>query len=85
MGVWFDNPNIEIGDIFWYNILAQEMSSMRSTNNRRFISIDQEYNTKSCYVELHRNGELKSSQLRRSYYGPSTSGTSGSNVQIDID
>ena len=59
MGVWFDDPEIEIGDIFWYNILAQEISSMRHTNNRGLISIDQEYKTKSCYVELHRIGGLK--------------------------
>ena len=56
MGVWFDDPDIEMDDINWYNILANEMDySLRKS--KEFVSIDKEYNTKSCYVELHRKGE----------------------------
>ena len=41
----------------FYNILASEMENS-FIDNEGLISFDQEYNTKSCYVELHRNGEL---------------------------
>ena len=59
MGVWFDDPDIEMEDIYWYNILAMEIKeSLRK--NERLISVDREYKTESCYVELHRNGELNS-------------------------
>ena len=59
MGVWFDDPDIEMNDIRWYNILAEKMEeSLRK--NEGLISIDHECNTKSCYVELHRNDELNS-------------------------
>ena len=59
MGVWFDDPDIEMEDIYWYNLLAKEINkSLRK--NEGLISVDREYKTKSCYVELHRNGELNS-------------------------
>ena len=59
MGVWFDAPDIEIEDIYWYNLLAKQIKkSLRK--NEGFISVDREYKTKSCYVELHRNGDLNS-------------------------
>ena len=55
LGVWFDDPDIEFDDIWWYNILAKEMEdSLRK--NEGLISTDKTLNTKSCYVELHRNG-----------------------------
>ena len=57
MGVWFDDPDIEMDDIYWYDILAREIESSL-LKNEGLISIDQDYNTKSCYVELHRNSEL---------------------------
>ena len=59
MGVWFDDPDIEMDDIYWYNTLAMVIrDSLRQ--NQGLISIDREYNTKSCYVELHRIGKLNS-------------------------
>ena len=58
MGVWFDDPDVEMDDIYWYSILANEIR-ISWIKNEGLISIDQEYNTKSCYVELHSNGELK--------------------------
>ena len=59
MGVWFNDPDIEMDDIYWYNVLALEIrESLRL--NEGLISIDREYNTKSCYVELHRIGKLNS-------------------------
>ena len=57
MGVWFDDPDVEMNDIYWYNTLALQIRKSW-IKNEGLISIDQEYNTKSCYVELHSNGEL---------------------------
>ena len=57
MGVWFDDPDIELEDIFWYNLLGMEIE-LAWGRNQELVSIDEEYNTKSCYVELHRNGDL---------------------------
>ena len=57
MGVWFDDPDIEMEDIFWYNLLAKQID-VSLLKDEGLVSIDQEYNTKSCYVELHRNNEL---------------------------
>ena len=59
MGVWFDDPDIELEDIYWYNILTMEIKKS-FMKNEGLISVDREYKTKSCYVELHRNGELNS-------------------------
>ena len=59
MGVWFDDPDIEMEDIYWYNILAIEIKES-FMKNEGLISVDREYKTKSCYVELHRNGQLNS-------------------------
>ena len=39
-------------------VLFQNQESLRK--NEGLISIDHECNTKSCYVELHRNDELNS-------------------------
>ena len=59
MGVWFDDPDIEIDDIYWYHFLALEIeNSLRK--NEGLVSVDREYNTKSCYVELHRKSGLSS-------------------------
>ena len=57
MGVWFNDPDIEMDEIFWYNILAQYIYN--STNDRKgLVSVDPDFGTQSCYVELHRNGLL---------------------------
>ena len=53
MGVWFNDPDMELYDIFWLNIIAREMkNSIERKEN--LIYKDQELNTLSCYVELHR-------------------------------
>ena len=55
MGVIFNDPDIELYDIYWYIVLAELME--RSLNrNEGLITVDRKLNTKSCYVELHRNG-----------------------------
>ena len=59
MGVWFDDPDIEMEDIYWYNTLADQIKKSLY-KNEGLISVDREYKTKSCYVELHGDGELNS-------------------------
>ena len=55
MGVRFNDPDVEMDDIFWYNILAEEMC-VSFLNKEGLISVDPDLGTKSCYVELHRIG-----------------------------
>ena len=60
LGVFFNDPEIEMGDIHWYNILAKEMNNSLALKEG-LVSIDRKLNemnelTLSCYVELHRNG-----------------------------
>ena len=58
MGAWFNDPDIEMEDICWYNYLAEEIEkSLDKTEG--FISVDKKHNTRSCYVELHRHGDFK--------------------------
>ena len=56
MGVLFNDPDLELSDIYWYLVLA-EMMQVSLQNNEGLITVDQKRNTKSCYAELHRNGE----------------------------
>ena len=62
MGVWFNDPDIELDDIFWYNILAAQIE-MSLKDGNGLISIDEELNTRSCYVELLRKGDLESTRF----------------------
>ena len=55
MGVFFNDPDVELDDIFWYNTLAGAISDSLE-QNEGLISVDEELNTRSCYVELHRKG-----------------------------
>ena len=57
MGVWFDDPDIELDDIFWYNHLAREIeySLLRGEG---LVTVDKKTKTRSCYVELHRKGDF---------------------------
>ena len=56
MGVCFNDPDIKMYDIYWFNNLAWQMT-LQDTNEG-LISIDEELQTRSVYVELHRNGNL---------------------------
>ena len=56
MGAIFNDPDIELSDIYWYIALA-EMMETSLAKNEGLITVDQKLNTKSCYVELHRNDE----------------------------
>ena len=55
MGVIFNDPDLELYDIYWFIGLAR-MMEISLKNKERLISVDPKLNTKSCYVELHRNG-----------------------------
>ena len=52
MGVWFNDPDVEMDEIIWYNILAIHMLS--KTADKDLISTNEEFGTASCYAELHR-------------------------------
>ena len=55
MGVNFNDPDIDLDEICWYNALAITIwESLR--RNEGLISVDEKLDTQSCYVELHRNG-----------------------------
>ena len=53
MGVWFSDPDLEMNDIFWYNTLAMEIYNC-AIDGEELISMDSNFGTQSCYVELHR-------------------------------
>ena len=55
MGVIFNDPDLELSDVYWYMNLAQ-MIETSLAKNEGLITIDRKLNTTSCYVELHRNG-----------------------------
>ena len=57
MGILFDDPDVKLDDIFWYNELAKDINSSLE-KNEGLISVDEELKTHSCYVELHRKGSL---------------------------
>ena len=63
MGVLFNDPDVEMEDIYWFNALALAIAESLS-KNEGLITIEsikqldstEELKTYSCYVELHRNG-----------------------------
>ena len=56
MGVFFNDPDVGFDDEVWYNELAMEIHE--SLDNEELISVDEELNIRSCYVELHRKGKI---------------------------
>ena len=74
MGVLFNDPDVEMEDIYWFNALAEAMvkSFVKHEGLISFESIKQldsteELETFSCYVELHRNGLIQLS-IRCRYF-----------------
>ena len=61
MGIFFNDSDVDLDEIFWYNTLAGAMFDSLE-KNEGLISINEELNTRSCYVELHRKGK---NELRR--------------------
>ena len=62
MGAYFNDPDFELYDIYWYVVLAEQMQTYlrsESKGNKKLLTANQELKTTSCYVELHRNGESK--------------------------
>ena len=63
MGVFFNDPDIGLKDIYFYNTLAKEMKNSL-VKNEGLISIDDKLNEMneeklSCYVELQRKGTFE--------------------------
>ena len=57
MGVFFNDPDVDLDEISWYNRLAEAIL-LSLARDEGLIYIDEKLNTRSCYVELHRKGEL---------------------------
>ena len=57
MGVWFNDPDVEMDDIFWYHVLAKAMHNSLAMKEG-LVSADDELGTMSCYVVLHRDGKI---------------------------
>ena len=53
MGVWYDDLVRDVYDVAWFCTLSLEMEIASKTEG--LISIDKEFKTKSCFVELQRN------------------------------
>ena len=53
LGVWFNDPDVEMNDIIWYNILATDIFTS-VLYDEGLISTNAEFETASCYAELHR-------------------------------
>ena len=69
MGLFFNDRDIEMSDIYWFNCIAFDIECS-IINNDGLVMIDEESKTKSCYVELHRIGTLKifTVLLKKNYY-----------------
>ena len=75
MGVLFNDPDVDMEDIYWYNALAFAIGESLAKNEglitiesiKQFDSTEKELKTYSCYVELHRNGSI---ELWYISYGP---------------
>ena len=59
MGVIFNDPDVELSDIYWYVVLADLIDAVPA--NANLVTFDRKLKTKSCYVELHRIGALNDS------------------------
>ena len=59
MGVYFNDPDVEWGDIYWYNTLAEEIEEEIKLWDNGLISFDEELEAYSCCVELHRKGKIR--------------------------
>ena len=53
LGVFFNDPDVELGEIYWYNTMAKEIAETLE-KDEELIAVDEELETLSCYVELHR-------------------------------
>ena len=60
MGVLFNDPDVDLNDIYWYNVLSWQMLKSMDANEG-LIAFDKESNTPSCYVELHRKSLITDS------------------------
>ena len=65
MGVLFNDPDLDLEDIYWFNALAFAIG-VSFQKNEGLISIESikqldgtDLKTYSCYVELHRNGLIE--------------------------
>ena len=53
MGVFFNDPDVGLDEIYWYNAMAKEIAETLE-KDEELIAVDEELETYSFYVELHR-------------------------------
>ena len=58
MGVWFNDPDVKMEDIMWYQHLGKTMHSSLGLDEG-LMSTDDKLGTISCYVVLHRNDKIR--------------------------
>ena len=63
LGIFFNDLDVELDDISWYNALAMAMQNslaehgdLISIETLKLHNTDEVLTTYSCYVELHRTG-----------------------------
>ena len=54
MGFLFNNPRIQRADIYWFQVFGIAIQESIDKNDG-LVTVDENWKTKSCYVELHRN------------------------------
>ena len=52
-GVFFNDPDVDLEELSWFNIMAAQMWQSFQ-KNEGLVYRDEEFDTLSCYVELHR-------------------------------
>ena len=80
MGVFFNDPDVELDEIYWYNTMAKEIAETLE-KDEELIAVDEELETYSCYVELHRLDKLT---IHNSIYNSFYSHPVGSNGRNNI-
>ena len=67
-----DPGDVDVDDIYWYNTLAKAMDAsvakkegLISVETIKLHNTNEELKTYSCYVELHRTGFKRSTNLHK--------------------
>ena len=69
MGAWFTDPVNDVYDIHWFQVLELEMET--SVLNDEGLILDEDVDniwTRSCFVELHRNGVSRGVSTNANHY-----------------
>ena len=82
MGIFFNDPDVELDEIYWYNAMAKEIAETIE-KDEELIAVDEELGTHSCYVELHRLDKKNHNSIHHSFYSHPV-GSNGRNNIIAV-